>query len=71
MVMSDFRYDVGLDQSLFSLESPAGYSTQAMDMTMPREEDLLGIAPYCGARQRPFPGNWDEQGGYGAAMAGA
>jgi hypothetical protein len=26
---------------LFSLEPPAGYSTQAVDMTMPVEEDLL------------------------------
>ena len=39
--MSNFRYDVDLDPSLFSLEPPAGYSTQAMDMTMPVEADLL------------------------------
>jgi len=41
LVMSNFRYDVDLDPSLFSLEPPAGYSTQAMDMTIPVEEDLL------------------------------
>ena len=41
MVMNNFRYDVDLDPSLFSLEPPAGYSTQAMTMTMPVEEDLL------------------------------
>ena len=41
MVMNNFRYDVDLDPSLFSLEPPAGYSTQAMNMTMPVEEDLL------------------------------
>ena len=39
--MNHFRYDVNLDPSLFSLEPPAGYSTQAMDMTVPVEEDLL------------------------------
>ena len=41
MVMSNFRYDVALDPSLFSLEPPAGYSTQSMNMAMPVEEDLL------------------------------
>jgi outer membrane lipoprotein-sorting protein len=41
MVMNNFRYDVDLDPSLFSLQPPAGYSTQAMNMTMPVEEDLL------------------------------
>ena len=41
MVMDNFRYDVDLDPSLFSLEPPEGYSTVAMDMTMPVEEDLL------------------------------
>ena len=40
-VMSNFRYNVDLDPSLFSLEPPEGYSTQAMEMTMPVEEDLL------------------------------
>ncbi len=41
LVMNNFRYDVELDPSLFSLEPPEGYSTQAMEMTMPVEEDLL------------------------------
>lgn len=41
MVMNNFRYDVPLDPSLFSLEPPADYSTQTVDMTMPTEEDLL------------------------------
>jgi len=41
MVMNNFHYNVDLDPSLFSLEPPAGYSTQAMEMTMPLEEDLL------------------------------
>ena len=41
LVMNNFRYDVDLDPSLFSLEPPAGYSTQAMNMAIPVEEDLL------------------------------
>ncbi len=41
MVMNNFCYDVDLDPSLFSLEPPEGYSTQAMNITMPLEEDLL------------------------------
>ncbi len=41
MVMGNFRYDVVLKPSLFSLEPPEGYSTQAIDLTMPVEEDLL------------------------------
>jgi outer membrane lipoprotein-sorting protein len=41
IVMNNFRYDVALDPSLFSLEPPAGYSTIATDVTMPVETDLL------------------------------
>ncbi len=41
MVMNNFHYNVDLDPSLFSLKPPAGYSTQAMDVTTPVEEDLL------------------------------
>ncbi|MBN2291867.1 MAG: hypothetical protein JXM70_05545 [Pirellulales bacterium] len=41
MVMDNFRYDVDLDPTLFSLEPPKGYSTQTMNMKMPVEEDLL------------------------------
>lgn len=41
VVMSHFRYDVDLNPSLFSLEPPEGFSTQAIDVTMPVEEDLL------------------------------
>jgi outer membrane lipoprotein-sorting protein len=41
LVMNNFRYNVDLDPSLFSLEPPEGYSTVAMNATMPVEEDLL------------------------------
>ena len=41
MVMNNFRYDVVLDPSLFSLEPPEGYSAQTMNVAVPVEEDLL------------------------------
>lgn len=41
MVMNNFRYDIPLDRSLFSLEPPSGYSTQTVNVTVPTEEDLL------------------------------
>ena len=41
--MSNFRYDMELDPSLFSLEPPAGYTVQNMEATMPVEDDLVNI----------------------------
>ena len=40
-VLSDFRYDVALDPSLFSLEPPPGYFSQTMDVAAPLEEGLI------------------------------
>ena len=37
-VMSNFRYDMELDPSLFSLEPPAGYTVQNMDAGDARRE---------------------------------
>jgi outer membrane lipoprotein-sorting protein len=42
-VMSNFRYDMELDPSLFSLEPPAGYTVQNMDLAMPVENDLVNF----------------------------
>jgi hypothetical protein len=42
VVMSNFRYNVDLDPSLFSLEPPEGYSVRTRERTKPFEEDLLG-----------------------------
>ncbi len=41
MAMSNFRHDVDLDASLFSLEPPEGYSMQTLEMVTPVEQDLL------------------------------
>ena len=42
-VMSNFRYDMELDPSLFSLEPPAGYTVQNMEVKMPVEADLVNV----------------------------
>ena len=42
-VLSNFRYDMKLDPSLFSLEPPAGYTVQNMEAKMPVEDDLVNI----------------------------
>ena len=42
-VMSNFRYDMELDPSLFSLEPPAGYTVNNMDVKMPVEDDLVNV----------------------------
>ncbi len=40
-VMSNFRYDMELDPSLFSLEPPAGYTVNNTEAKMPVEDDLV------------------------------
>ena len=43
IIMSDFKFNIDLDQSLFSLQVPEGYTHQEtqMDMTNLNEEDLI------------------------------
>ncbi len=43
ITMSDFVFNVDLDESLFSVEPPAGYTTQRvqMDASAPEEKDLI------------------------------
>lgn len=43
MVMSNIRYDVELDRSLFSLEPPDGYAVETQTVTPPTEEDLVNV----------------------------
>ncbi len=40
-VLNDFRYDLDLDPSLFSLEPPPGYLCQTMDVGLPLEDGLI------------------------------
>ena len=44
-VLNNFRYDVQLDPSLFSLEPPPGYLTQTMGVALPVEEGLIQTLP--------------------------
>lgn len=43
VIMYDFAFDIELDESLFSLEIPEGYTVQTMqlDGSRPKEEDLI------------------------------
>ncbi len=43
VIMYDFALDIELDESLFSLEIPEGYTVQTMqmDVSRPKEEDLI------------------------------
>lgn len=58
LVMNSFRYDVPLDPSLFSLEPPADYSIQTVNLTVPTEEDLLRTLRTVAERNKGlFPRN--------------
>lgn len=41
VTMSDFEFDVELDEELFKTEPPEGYTVQQRSMTMPAEKDLI------------------------------
>ena len=43
IVVTDFRFDVDLDDSLFSLTPPEGYSPLQVQVFMPREEHLVHL----------------------------
>jgi outer membrane lipoprotein-sorting protein len=40
-VMSNFRYDMELDPSMFSLKPPAGYTVNNLEAKLPVEDDLV------------------------------
>lgn len=49
VVMTDFEYDIELDESLFSLDPPEGYTVREMtvDASKPEIQDLADILRYC------------------------
>ena len=56
--MSDFKFDVKLDPSLFSFDPPAGYKVteQTIDVSPPTEQDLLtGLREYTKIFDGVFP----------------
>ena len=57
--LSDFVFNVDLDKSLFSVEPPAGYTVQTVqvDASEPAEKDLIALlreyAEWMQAQRRP------------------
>ena len=49
VVMTDFEYGIELDESLFSLDPPEGYTVREMtvDMSKPETQDLADTLRYC------------------------
>jgi hypothetical protein len=63
-VMSNFRWNVDLDPSLFSLEPPPGYSTQAVVAVLPVEEDLIRtLRTLAGHNKDVFPTKFGTEHG--------
>ena len=42
ITMTDFEFDLELDEALFKTEPPEGYSLQEFNLTTPAEKDLIG-----------------------------
>ena len=59
MTLSDFVFNVDMDESLFSLEPPAGYTVRnkKTDGSPPEEKDLIEMfREYSKLLRRRFPG---------------
>lgn len=64
MTMSDFVFDVKLDESSFSIDPPAGYTVQKMnvDASLPEEKDLIAMfRQYSKLLDGQFPDSLDFQ----------
>ncbi len=64
VTMSDFEFNVAVDESLFSTEPPAGYTVQAMnlDASAPEEKDLIEtFRLYSELAGGAFPDSLDMQ----------
>ena len=62
--MSDFVFNVDMDESLFSVEPPAGYTVENMevDVSMPVEKDLIEtFRIYTDLSEGVFPDSLDMQ----------
>jgi outer membrane lipoprotein-sorting protein len=67
VILSDFVFNVDLDESLFSLEPPAGYRTETatMDASLPEEKDLVETFRRC---SRMKGGDFPDKLDLGAMM---
>jgi len=61
-IQSDYAFNLDLDESLFSLEPPAGYTVrkETHDYSPPTENDLMdAFRQYCKLSGGPFPDSLD------------
>ena len=75
VTMSDFKFDVALDESLFSTEPPAGYTTINLQWNFPpaAEKDLIEtLRQYASDGGNTFPDVLDlaDAGRFGFAFGG-
>lgn len=56
ITMTDFEFDVELDESLFKTEPPEGYSVQELNVATPTEKDLIAaLKLLCDDDEGRFP----------------
>jgi hypothetical protein len=61
ITMTDFEFDVELDEALFKTEPPEGYSLQEFNLTTPAEKDLLGALKLLSDdKEGRFPDTFDH-----------
>lgn len=73
LTMSDFVFNADLDESLFSVEPPAGYTARnmRMDLSPPAEKDLIEtLRRYSQQGGATFPDALDLQGAFSFAGKG-
>jgi outer membrane lipoprotein-sorting protein len=64
LVMSDFQFDVPLEESMFSLTPPEGYKLQemSMDLSNTNEKDVVELLRrYADMENGPFPDSLTDQ----------
>ena len=73
LVMSDFTFDTPLEESLFSLEPPKGYTLEQMDLggiTLDLEANVINVLQvYADATDGKFPERLNDWAAYGKALA--
>jgi hypothetical protein len=73
MTLSDFEFNVEMDESLFSTDPPAGYTVQDMgkvDLSPADEKDLIETLRECSLMKKPLPKKGDNAKGLAALDEG-
>ena len=61
ITMTDFEFDVELDETLFKMEAPDGYSVEKLDIASPAEKALIAaLKLLCDHNRGQFPGSFDH-----------